>query len=91
MVNVSLLKSKTKDRGLTLEKLAEQIGMSRCTMSRKLSNHGADFTIKQANMIVNILGLSLEEANSIFFSQNIAYMQQKVFKQPCHNKYFDGI
>lgn len=72
MVNVLMLKGKIIEKGFTLEKVAENIGIDRSTMSRKLGNAGEDFTIKQADDIVTLLGLTPTEATSIFFSQFIA-------------------
>ncbi len=75
MVNVQMLKGKVVERGLTLEKVAENLGIDRSTMSRKLGNGGGDFTIKQADGIVNLLNLTSDEATSIFFNQFIADMR----------------
>lgn len=72
MVNVLMLKGKVIEKGFTLEKLAEKLGIDRSTMSRKLSNAGEDFTIKQADEIVLCLGLTPQEASAIFFSQFVA-------------------
>ena len=41
-------------------------------MYRKLSNGGDDFTIRQADAITRVLGLSAKEAQAIFFSQFVA-------------------
>ena len=75
MVNVQMLKGKVVERGLTLEKVAENLGIDRSTMSRKLGKGGDDFTIKQADGIVNLLNLTSDEATSIFFNQFIAYLR----------------
>lgn len=77
LVNVLMLKGKVIEKGFTLEKVAENIGIDRSTMSRKLSNAGEDFTIKQADDIVNLLGLSSVEATAIFFSQFVAQMRKQ--------------
>lgn len=75
MVNVPMLKGKVIEKGYTLEKVAENIGIDRSTMSRKLGNSGEDFTIKQADDIVSLLGLTPTEATSIFFSQFVAQVR----------------
>lgn len=72
MVNVRMLKGKVVEKGFTLEKLAEKLGIDRSTMSRKLGNSGEDFTIKQADDIVSYLELTPKEATAIFFSQFVA-------------------
>ena len=76
MVNVPMLRGKVIEKGLTLEKVADKIGIDKSTMSRKLGNLGEDFTIKQADDLVNLLGLTSSEATAIFFSQFVAQTQQ---------------
>lgn len=72
MVNVNKLKGKIVENGLTVEKLAEQIGMDRSTLYRKLNNAGETFTIREANFICRVLNLTGTEATSIFFSNYVA-------------------
>ena len=71
MTNVDKLKGAIKEKRLTPEKVAESIGIDKSTMYRKL-NGGEDFTIKQADAITQILGLTGDEAQAIFFSQFVA-------------------
>mgnify|MGYP001172673625 FL=1 len=72
LTNVDKLKGAIKEKRLTPEKVAESIGIDKSTMYRKLSNGGEDFTIKQADAITQILGLTGNEAQAIFFSQFVA-------------------
>lgn len=72
MTNVDKLKGVIKEKRLTPEKVAKSIGIAKSTMYRKLSNGGDDFTIKQADTITKILGLTATEAQAIFFSQFVA-------------------
>lgn len=72
MVNVNKLKGKIVEKELTIEKLAEKIGLDRSTLYRKINNNGETFTIREANMICTELGLSGKEATEIFFSQYVA-------------------
>lgn len=72
MVNINKLKGKIVERELTIEKLAEKIGLDRSTLYRKIGNDGQTFTIKEANLICNELNLSVQEATEIFFSQYVA-------------------
>jgi transcriptional regulator with XRE-family HTH domain len=67
-VNTNKLKGKIAEKGITLEKLAFLIGIDKSTMSRKMKNGGEGFSIKQANDIVNALGMSNAEATDIFFN-----------------------
>lgn len=69
LTNVDKLKGAIKEKRLTPEKVAESIGIDKSTMYRKLSNGGDDFTIRQADAITRVLGLSAKEAQAIFFSQ----------------------
>ncbi len=72
MINIHKLKGKIVERQLSIEKLAEQLDMDKSTLYRKLSNGGEALTIRDVDGIVKALRLSLEEANSIFFSQFVA-------------------
>lgn len=72
MVNINKLKGKIVENGLTIEKLADNIGIDRSTLYRKINNNGETFTIKEADLIVNALNLTAEEAKAIFFSQLVA-------------------
>lgn len=71
-VNVNKLKGKIVEKGLNIEQLAEKIGIDRATMYRKLRNDCENLLINEANAIVAALGLTAEEAMSIFFAQYVA-------------------
>lgn len=68
MVNINKLKGKIVENGLSVEVLAERIGIDKSTLYRKMSNSGEALTIKEANQICKELELSVEEATVIFFS-----------------------
>lgn len=72
MVNINKLKGKIVERGMTVEKLAEKIGVDRSTIYRKINTAGESFTIREAHMICAALNLSGQEATAIFFSQYVA-------------------
>jgi DNA-binding Xre family transcriptional regulator len=72
MVNINKLKGKIVEKELSVEKLAEKIGIDRSTLYRKMSNNGETFTIKEANLICKVLELNIQEASNIFFNQNVA-------------------
>jgi len=72
MVNINKLKGKIVENGLTVEALAEKLGVDRSTLYRKLNAEGETFTIKDANMICKALELNIHEATAIFFSQYVA-------------------
>lgn len=72
MVNVNKLKGKIVENELTIAELAENMGLDRSTLYRKLNLDGETFTIKEANLICNALNLSKQEAMEIFFNQTVA-------------------
>ncbi len=71
-VNVYKLKGKIVEKGMTVTKLAEKIGIDRATLYRKLRNNGDTMLVKDANAIVSELKLTSDEAVAIFFSQLVA-------------------
>lgn len=71
MVNINKLKGKIVERELNVGKLAERIGMDRSTLYRKMSNHGEDFSIKEARLISEKLQLTEQEAMEIFFTNYV--------------------
>lgn len=68
-MNVLKLKGKVVENNFTIEKIAENLGIDRSTLYRKLNDNGDNITIKQANIIVKLLKLSSQETISIFFEQ----------------------
>lgn len=71
-MNVLKLKGRIVEKGLTLEAVADSLGVDRSTLSRRLSDDGNKMTIGDARKLVDLLGLSPEDAVSIFFTENIA-------------------
>ena len=53
-------------KGFTTTTLAERIGISRQSLSKKMNNH-REFRISEAEQIAQILGLTLKEKTNIFF------------------------
>lgn len=72
MVNVNKLKGKIVENGLTINEVADMIGIDRSTLYRKIGNNCDTLSIKEANKIVEVLKLTCEEAVSIFFASNVA-------------------
>ncbi len=72
MVNTNKLKGKIVENGMSVEELAEKIGIDRSTVYRKIGASGESFTIREANLICKILKLDKQEAMAIFFSQYVA-------------------
>lgn len=71
MCNISKLKGKIVEKGISQGKLAKEAGMDRSTLSRKMKT-GEAFTIGEANKIAIILKLSKNEAMEIFFADIVA-------------------
>lgn len=72
MININKLKGKIVERGMNISILANEIGIDRSTLYRKIKNNGDDISIKEANLIVKVLNLTIDEANAIFFNQIVA-------------------
>ena len=64
-MDLNRLKGKIVEKGWNVEKLAEQIGVERSSMYRKLNNFDK-ITIGEAKKITAALNLTNEEASSIF-------------------------
>lgn len=75
-MNIAMLKKKIDERGINVETLAKKIGINRSTMYRKL-NSDINTTVAEAIKIKDALGLTNEEARSIFFGHDVAPHAQK--------------
>lgn len=64
-MDLNKLKGKIVEKGWNVEKLAENIGVERSAMYRKLNNF-EKITIGEARKITEALDLSSEEATYIF-------------------------
>ena len=72
MINVNELKGKIVARGKNVAQIAEEMGIDKSTLYRKLEPNGDLFTIREATMISKILCLSMEDVNAIFFAKEVA-------------------
>ena len=72
MTNMSLLKSKIIENGLSVEKIVESIRINKSTFNRKLANKGENFTVEEVYKIASSLNLSAMEVNAIFFNICVA-------------------
>ncbi|URZ15781.1 helix-turn-helix domain-containing protein [Clostridium felsineum] len=73
MPNINKLKGKIVEKGLNIEELAYALEINKSTLYRKLKNNGESISIKEANVIISKLNLTIEEVNAIFFDQFVAY------------------
>ena len=73
MTHCNKLKGKIVEKNLTIEQVSSLMGIDKSTFYRKInSTNGETFTIREVDLIVKKLELSLDEANAIFFSQFVA-------------------
>ena len=64
--NMSALRTKMAEKNISNEDMARKIGIDVSTFYRKMKSDGVNFTVGQMHKIVEELGLSNEEAASIF-------------------------
>ena len=67
-MNVNKLKGKIAEKGLSIEKLAQKIGVDRSSLYRKLNN-AEKITIGEASRMKDVLEMTPEEATLIFLSE----------------------
>lgn len=70
MLNSNKLKGKIIEKGMTVTKVAEMLGINPSTFYRKMKNNS--FEIGEVDIMVEKLSLSRKDANDIFFSQDVA-------------------
>lgn len=68
MVNIELLRKAYKSRGKTRADVAKAADMDASTFSRKIKANGEGFTVGEVSSIVELLHLSRQEINDIFFA-----------------------
>lgn len=71
-IDTERLKKKIEQSGMSLEDLAEKIGMNRSTLYRKLKAGGIKFTAEEILKMVDVIRISKEEAAEIFFTVKVA-------------------
>lgn len=64
--NMDILRGKMAEKKVSAEDMARAMGINASTFYRKMKTDGASFTVGQMHQVVNVLGLSHEEATSIF-------------------------
>ena len=65
-MNVRKFLGKLVECGMNIESISEKMGLNPSTVYRKIRSTGLNFSIGEMHKIVSILGLSKEEAVSIF-------------------------
>ena len=69
MVNIGKLRGKVVEKGYSIRRLAESIGIDQSTLYRQFENDGKNMSLRVAESIKQTLPLTREEAMEIFFSQ----------------------
>lgn len=72
MTNVLEFKSAMIRKGFTIKKLASAIGLSTTTLSYKINNK-REFTSSEIRVLKDILNLTTEERDKIFFGENVDF------------------
>lgn len=72
MVNIKLLKEKIETKGYSPRTFSNKLGIDASTLYRRYKNKGEDFTIGEAEAIAEILDLTDDEFDSIFFAREVA-------------------
>lgn len=67
-MNTDVLKGKIKEHAMTQADVAESIGISLSRFNAKLNNCGAEFTLGEVRAIRDLLCLTPEQTDFIFFS-----------------------
>lgn len=70
MTNTALLKQKIDRSGYKVIYLAEQVGLTPQGFYKKLKD-GSDWTFTQVMILKDLLHLTKEEVNSIFFNSKV--------------------
>lgn len=67
MTNGKLLKEIAKAKQVTLQELAEALGLTRQGLSKKIENR-SEFRVSEVSKLSEILGLSEQQNQEIFFA-----------------------
>lgn len=67
MTNGKLLKEIDKAKQVTLQELAEALGLTRQGLSKKIENR-SEFRVSEVSKLSEILGLSEQQKQEIFFA-----------------------
>ena len=71
-VNVDKLHGKIRELKMNIVEVAARMGIDKSTLYRKLAKNGAGLTVRDAQLLVDILQLTDEEALLIFFAREVA-------------------
>lgn len=72
MVDISMLRQKIEESGISITHIANVAKMDRSTFYRRLNASGSSFTVAEATAISKALHLTSSEVASIFFTDTVA-------------------
>ena len=78
MVDTQYLVDAVKDSGLKRQFIAEKLGCTRQSFSKKLIT--GEFDLKETNVLCEILGFSVRERDRIFFAKAVTESSDKTKK-----------
>lgn len=67
MVNVNKLRGKIVECDMNVEEVAKKVGINKTTLYRKLNSGGDNFTLSEVKKIGEVLSLTYNELEIIFF------------------------
>lgn len=67
MTNGKLLKEIAKAKQITLQELADALGITRQGLSKKIENR-SEFRVSEVSKLAELLGLSEQQKREIFFA-----------------------
>ncbi len=71
MTNSKLIRKTIKDRGLKIKYVAEQMGLSRCGLHKKMDNE-TEFKVSEVEAFCNAVGgLGRDDMIRIFFADDV--------------------
>ncbi len=75
MINTNKLRGKIVENGLSVADVAKSIGISVASLYRKMDGGGDTMYVKDAYAIGQLLRLTDEDMNSIFFASDVSNMR----------------
>lgn len=66
MTDTNALRSKIETKGLKYKAIAENLGITPYCLQRKINNEN-EFKVSEVDKLSNMLGLTLQEKEAIFF------------------------